>query len=171
MNRYMLVTGVVLNLFFVLACISSAEVAVVERTPQGGTLALTGDYDDASADAQEMMQLHCKPQPYTVLHEERVVIGTRTTHSGQEQTQVDSRGGVVGNHHAAVGHDRTKANTRHQSVSVESDEYELQVTYVCGVAAVVPAPAPPAAPTTPAEAEPSDEWSETPEDGSTEQTP
>jgi hypothetical protein len=101
-----------------------ASARLVERTPDGGILALRGDRQKAMLKAEAEMSAQCGPNRYTILKEGEEVIGTDTY--GSSETRQTRRGKVVSN---------SGASTR--------DAVEWRVYYQCNGGQAVAAAAEP----------------------------
>jgi len=98
--------------FILLGCGGYAK--VIRRDMYGGVLALKGVRDKAMQDAIRKMEAHCGPNNYTIISEEEVPIGTRTT--SRSTSSYDSR----------FKEDETKTEITTTQVT------EYRITYRCG---------------------------------------
>jgi hypothetical protein len=57
---------------------STDNARVVTRTASGGVIELSGDRDQAMADAEAAMAAHCGPNAYTIVQEGEEAIGVTT---------------------------------------------------------------------------------------------
>ena len=74
------------GLFFALAACGSAR--LIQQTPQGGTLELSGDQGKAMEDANNQMAAQCGPNNYTIVLQGYEPVGT-DTYTQQNTQAVD----------------------------------------------------------------------------------
>jgi hypothetical protein len=109
---------------FTTAIAGCGSARYVQRTPNGGTIALEGDRNKAMEAATKNMQAHC-PGGYQILSEGEAAIGTDT--GARSDTQQNKDGSVT--------------QTAGQSTRTAT---EWRVTYQCNGAAPMPGPVGPA---------------------------
>ncbi|MEZ4362491.1 MAG: hypothetical protein R3B48_20035 [Kofleriaceae bacterium] len=99
-------------------------IRVVNRSQQGGTIALHGDRNNAMEKAHAEMSRHCGPNNYTIVSEGETVVGTDS--AATSETYQEKDGTVV---------QEAGQSTR--------DAVEWRVVYQCGMAQPAPMGPPP----------------------------